>query len=53
MNDEARITNDERSSNAQMTKGRQNTSLSVIRIFDIHSCFDIRASSFSCDLDLA
>ena len=25
MNDEARITNDERSSNAQITKGRQNT----------------------------
>jgi hypothetical protein len=53
MNDEARITNDERSSNAQMTKWAPKHLLSVIRIFDIHSCFDIRASSFSCDLDLA
>ena len=37
MNDEARITNDGRAPKHL---------LSVIRIFDIYSCFDIGASSF-------
>jgi hypothetical protein len=45
-NDKARTTNDEEVRMLKLTKGATKAGF-VIRIFAIHSCLDIRASSFS------